>query len=88
MDTASPEAAAYQIALEHDYVRLVRVTLGAGQKPPVYRPAALAMVRVDLRPAAHGAAPGRVQYADAPPPAYGRQKSRVSSPAGSVLHGR
>jgi hypothetical protein len=68
MENASPEAAAYQVAFENDYVRIVRVTLGAGQKPPVYRPAAPAMVRVDLNPESDGAAPGRVQYAGAPPP--------------------
>jgi hypothetical protein len=65
---ASPEPAAYQVALENPYVRVVRVTLGAGQKPPVYRPASNAMVRVDLNPGKSAAAAGRVQYAEGPPP--------------------
>jgi hypothetical protein len=68
MTTASPESAAYQVALENDYVRLVRVTLGAGQKPPAYAPAAIPMVRVDLNPEKNAGASGRVRYADAPPP--------------------
>ncbi len=68
MTIASPQAAAYQVALENDYVRLVRVTLRAGEKPPAYRPAAFPMVRVDLNPETGAAAPPpRVRYAVEPP---------------------
>jgi hypothetical protein len=68
MTTSSAEPAAYQVALENDYVRLVRVMLRAGQKPPAYRPAAFPMVRVDLNPEPGAAAPGRVRYTSEPPP--------------------
>ena len=36
----------YQIAFENEYVRIVQVTLAAGQRPPKFTPAALPMVRV------------------------------------------
>jgi hypothetical protein len=67
MASAAPPPTAYQVAFENDYVRIVRVSLDAGQKPPAYVPAALPMVRVDLNPGAGSAASGRAEYLDAPP---------------------
>jgi hypothetical protein len=66
--TASTVRDPYQVAFENEYVRIVDVALAAGQTPPMYAPAASAMVRVDLARNATGAASGRVQYAETPPP--------------------
>lgn len=45
---ASTTTEPYQTAFENKYVRIVHVTLAAGQKPPSYTPAALPMVRINL----------------------------------------
>jgi acetyl esterase len=46
---AKPEQSGpYEVAFENEYVRIVHVTLGEGEQPPAYEPAAGAVVRVDL----------------------------------------
>lgn len=45
---ASTTTEPYQAAFENEYVRIVHVTLAAGQKPPSDAPAALPMVRINL----------------------------------------
>lgn len=46
MTSSTPEP--IQVAFENEYVRIVHVTLAAGQAPPKYTPAATPMIRVDL----------------------------------------
>jgi hypothetical protein len=38
----------YQVSFENDYVRIVNVTIPAGQKPTEYTPASLPLIRIDL----------------------------------------
>jgi hypothetical protein len=38
----------HQVSFENDYVRIVNVTIPAGQEPTEYTPAALPLVRIDL----------------------------------------
>src|ERR1700722_15404160 len=38
----------YEVSFENDYVRIVNVTIPAGQEPTEYTPAALPLVRIDL----------------------------------------
>ena len=38
----------YQVSFENDYVRIVNVTIPAGQKPTEYTPAGLPLIRIDL----------------------------------------
>ena len=38
----------YQVSFENDYVRIVNVTIPAGQEPTEYTPASLPLIRIDL----------------------------------------
>jgi beta-alanine degradation protein BauB len=58
---ASSTGEPIQVAFENEYVRIVHVSLAAGQKPPKYTPAATPIVTVDLNS-------GNVQYSDSVSP--------------------
>jgi len=58
-----------EIMSENEHVRIVRVSMTKGHTAPSYKPAALAVVRIDLRPDTHL---GRVRYSEEGwPPAEG-----------------
>ena len=38
----------YQVSFENDYVRIVNVTIPAGEEPTEYTPASLPLIRIDL----------------------------------------
>jgi len=50
-----------EIMSENEHVRIVRVSMTKGHTAPSYKPAALAVVRIDLRPDTHL---GRVRYSE------------------------